>query len=305
MTHQPTIKLNSGFEMPVLGYGTFLSKLGEIGPAVKLALELGYKLIDCAAAYENEKDIGEVFHKVFSEGKIKREDIFITSKLASHNMNPKAMEAALDTTLSELQLQYLDLYLLHQPVPCKSVGGKSVAEHAGYGIADIWRVMEELQHKGKVRSIGVSNFPTILVNEVLCTCKIRPAVNQIERTPYLSQPKHVKFCRDHGICITSYSPLGNPGLVSTSKPHIKPVLEHDIIKNIAANHKKTPAQVLIKWQMQGGFVVIPKSVKFERIKENFDVFDFELSEDDVKSIDGMNQNLRLFDQEWHGVPTFT
>jgi len=287
--------------MPLLGLGTFLSKPGEVTTAIKAALAIGYRHIDCASAYDNQKEIGHALHEVFAEGKIKREDIFITSKLRASYMQPSGIVQQLDETLADLQLSYLDLYLIHQPVAC-TVGN---TPRRGFGLHEVWRVFETIYESGKAKAIGVSNFPTVILNDLLNYAKVVPAVQQIERTPYLTQTVHIKYCLENGIHITAYGALGAPGLMSTRKPNVKPLLNNETVKKIAEKHGKTLAQVLIKWQVQSDIVVIPKSVSPERIKENFGIWDFVLSKEDMEALNGLNENFRHFDQDWHTVPTFT
>jgi len=216
-------------------------------------------------------------------------------------MTPSGIAAKLDETLAELQISYLDLYLLHQPVPCKKEGDKMVPQR-GFGIHEVWRAMEAVNHSGKAKAIGISNFPTIIVNDILNYAKIVPAVQQIELHPYLPQNRHCKFIKDNGITITAYSPLGNPGFIKSDH---KPLIEDPHVKDIAKKYKKSPAQVLIRWQIDLGHVVIPKSIKPERIQENLDVFDFQLEQGEVESLKKLDRNFRGFDQDWHQVPTFT
>jgi len=303
-SHHLTIKLSNGRDIPVFGLGTFLCPPGEVGAAVKKAIEIGYRHIDCAPVYNNEKEIGEALKDVFSAGKVKREDLWITSKLRASAMNPFSVMAAIDKTLADLQLSYLDLYLIHQPVACKPEGSSFVPQR-GFGLQEVWRAMETVCESGKARSIGVSNFPTVLVNDLLNYAKIPPVINQIERHPYLVQDLHIKYCKNNGIQITSYGPLGNPGLVSKNRPGSKSLLSDPVISKIAAKHKKTPAQILIRWHIDTGVTVIPKTTNSERLVENYNIWDFKLDAEDLSEIKGLNENLRHFDQDWHSVPTFT
>jgi len=302
----PAIKLNTGAYMPLVGLGTYLSQAGEVGAAVKFALAAGYRLIDCASVYDNQAEIGKVLQEVFSQGKIRREDIFITSKLNARFMEPKGISAQLEKTLSDLQTTYLDLYLVHQPIPCK-ITDNGVIPHrnVGWGVQDVWREMEKLYQSGKVKAIGTSNFGTAILNDVLCYSKIPPAVQQIERTPFLVQPKHVEFCRKNGIQITAYGSLGAPGFKPTLNPNAPEIMNHTTVVSLAQKYGKTAAQILIRWSVDTGVATIPKSVKEHRVKENFNVWDFKLSEDDVKVLDKLDCNLRLYNQDWHTVPTFT
>jgi len=296
ITKDYKLKLNTGNEIPVIGLGTFLSKPGEIGPAIEAAIDAGYRHIDCAAAYDNEKEIGETLAKIWKAGKVKREEVFITSKLKALNMRPEEIQQQCEKTLKDLQLDYLDLYLVHHPVAVQG-GDKNVPLHAGFGLQDVWRKMEDLYNQKKVKAIGVSNYPTILLNDCLAFAKVKPSVNQIERHPYLTHPGLTEFCKQYKVLITAYSPLGAPGNEDTDESKPK-VIEDETIKKMAQKYHKSEAQLLIRWNIQSGVVTIPKSIKAERIKENFDVFDFEISDEDFKALNKLNEELRYFDQDW-------
>jgi diketogulonate reductase-like aldo/keto reductase len=286
--------------MPLLGLGTFLSKPGEVALAVKAALNLGYRHIDCAEAYDNQKEIGQALSEVWKEGKIKREDVFITSKLRAGKMQPDLVQKQLEQTLEDLQISYLDLYLIHQPVPC---GADKFRR--GVCIQDIWREFEKLHDSGKVKAIGISNFPTVIVNDLLNYARIKPAVNQIERTPYLTQKRHIDFLKSEGIHVTAFGSLGAPGLMGQRKPNVKPLMSNQTVIDIAAKKGKSIAQVLLRWGVQSQTVVIPKSITPARIEENSKVLDWELTNDEMKALDDLNTDYRYFDQDWHGIPTFT
>jgi len=302
-----SVKLNNGNVMPILGYGTFLSKPGEIGDAIKVAVEVGYRLIDCAQVYENEKDIGDALQDLFKRNVVKREDLFITSKLAAGKMHPDDVESAIKETLNNLQCGYLDLYLVHIPIPVEAVDGKIRPRRLnGYGMQDTWRKMEEVCNKGLTKSIGVSNFNVQLLNDCLNYAKIKPTVNQVERHPYLPQNELLQFCRENDIYVTAYGSLGARGLDSRAKKDgLVDLIDSPVISSIAKTHNKTPAQVLLRWSVDSNVICIPKSVTSDRIKQNFEVFDFKLSTNDLEEIGKLgDQELRMFTQEWTGVPCF-
>lgn len=299
-----TITLNNQQKMPVLGLGTWRAEPGVVGAAVEHALmTAGYTHIDGAAIYGNESEIGETYKKVFSSGQVKREDVFITSKLWNTNHHPDHVEAACRKTLQDLQLEYLDLYLVHwgiafahsdvlEPVRDGEVETENVS------LQETWQAMEQLVEKGLVKSIGVSNYTAPMILDLLHYAKIKPVINQIEIHPYNSQQEIVAFCQKHDIQITAYSPLGSHG--EGEKPLTDPV-----VTEIAQVHGKTPAQVLIRWAVQRGLTVIPKSTKPERIDENGSIFDFELSDEEMSNVNDLNRNHRYVDpSEWWGVPYF-
>merc|ERR1712065_106810 len=268
-----TLTLNSGHEMPVLGLGTWLSKPGEVKAAVKTALLAGYRHIDCAAVYENEAEVGEAFEEVFGDeaNGISREDVFVTSKLWSNAHKRDAVRPALEKTLADLKLDYLDLYLVHNPFAIeKDDEGNNHAVFVSVG--ETWGAMEACVEAGLTRSIGVSTIP--------------PAVHQIERHPYLVQKEHTEFVEKHGVVVTNYSPLANPGKYSDGPGRL---LDNPVVVELGNTYSKTAAQILIRWGIDKGAVVIPKSVKESRIKENMDVFDFQLTADDVAAIDALDQ----------------
>jgi diketogulonate reductase-like aldo/keto reductase len=288
--------------MPIVGLGTFLSKPGEVKESGKTALRLGYRHVDCAEVYDNQKEIGEALQEAYAELKISRKDIFITSKLRPIDTDPALVDKNFGETLKDLQTDYVDLYLIHIGAFAINEGGVSKPRR-GVSIEQIWRKLEAIYDSGRAKAIGVSNFPTVLINDLLNYCRIKPAVNQIERHPYLVQRKHVDFCISQGVEITAYAPLGAPGLVGAKED--KPLLSNPVVLEIAKKHNKTAAQVLIRWSIDGKVVVIPKSVKPERVEENWKVWDFKLSEEEMKALDNLDSNQRYFQQDWFGVPLFT
>jgi len=293
-----SLRLNSGYEIPQLGLGTWLSKPGEVGDAVRMALEVGYRHIDCAMAYGNQEEIGHVFRRVFESGKVKREEVFVTSKIwNTFHSYPKATEAV-DIMLKELQLSYLDLVLIHWPhgfhegegyFP-KDDNGKIM--YAATDYVETWRALEDAVKAGKVRSIGLSNFNVRQIERIMQHGGVRPAVLQVEAHPYFQQRPLVDWCTKNGIVVTVYSPLANNAHV-TRKEGQPNLLEDKTMLDLAKKHHKTPAQIALRWAVQRGTVAIPKSIKRNRLEENFHVWDFQLSDDEMKSMDRLERHLRI------------
>jgi len=299
-TAVPNVKLYNGHEMPIFGLGTWKSSPGQVGQAVEDAIDIGYRHIDCAYIYQNENEVGAALKKKIDSGAVSRDQLFITSKLWNCYHSPELVEPALRKTLELLGLEYLDLYLIHWPIGFANTGdlfpvdadNKCMFKKVDH--LETWKAMEKCVELGLVRSIGLSNFNSKQTQHVLDGCKIKPAVNQVECHPYLNQTKLIKFCQDNGIAITAYSPLGSPDR-PWAKPEDPALLQDPKLLAIAANHNKSCAQLLIRYQIQRGVIVIPKSVTKSRIAENFDVFNFELSEEDIKVIDAMDCNGRFCD----------
>lgn len=259
------VKLNNGVEMPWLGLGVFRSEEGEeVENAVKTALQYGYRSIDTAAIYQNERGVG----KAIKESGLKREDIFLTTKVWNTEQGYKTTLAAFDRSLEKLQTGYLDLYLIHWPKGKRSV--------------DTWKALEELYEKGKIRAIGVSNFLVHHLEEFITQCRILPAVNQVEFHPELIQPELLKYCQKKGIQLEAWSPI--------MKGRVNEIRE---IQEISDKYGKTPVQVVLRWDIQKGVVTIPKSVRQERIISNAQIFDFELSDEDMTKIDSLDKNKRI------------
>ncbi len=260
------IKLNNGIEMPLLGLGVLrLKEGGEVERAVQTALENGYRLIDNAAIYHNEKGVG----KGIRASGVPREELFLSSKIANDQQGYHGTFKAFQRSLDWLQTDYLDLYLIHWPQAELSL--------------ETWKAMEELYEKGKVRAIGVSNFWLHHLEFFLPKVNIMPAVNQVEFHPELTQPELLEYCKLHNIQVEAWSP------VMQGK-----VLKLPVVQKIAKKHGKTPVQVVLRWDLQKGVVTIPRSGKPKEIIENAKIFDFELSEEDVAEIDSLNRNKKIF-----------
>jgi aldehyde reductase len=294
-----SIKLNSGYEIPVLGLGTWLSKPGEVGRAVIEAFDIGYRHFDCARIYQNEAEIGQSLSEILSKGKAKREELFITSKVWNTFHSYQKAGECIDASLKDLQLSYLDMCLIHWPMGFFEGGDlfpKDKNEKLMYSdvdFLDTWKALEDAVTAGKVKSIGLSNFNKDQIERVLKACRIKPSNLQIECHPYFPQRDLIKFCHDNGIAVTAYSPLANNANTFSRKEDSPNLLSEPVLAEIGQKHSKTPAQVIIRWALQRNTIVIPKSVSKNRLQENFDVFNFNLSEQEMTKVDNLNRNWRM------------
>jgi 2,5-diketo-D-gluconate reductase A len=261
----PTLTLNNGVEIPQLGFGVFQIKPEDTVKATTSALEIGYRHIDTAQMYGNEREVGLAVR----ESGIPREDVFVTSKLNNNRLERDDILRAFDQTMSDLGFDYLDLFLIHWPLP---------------GVGDYletWKAMERMLEGGKVRAIGVSNFKQHHLDRLLDATSVVPAVNQIEIHPYLTQDDLRQYDREHGIATEAWSPIAQGG-----------VLKDPVLVRIAERVGRSTAQVTLRWHLQRGDIVFPKSVKRERMQENFELFDFELTDADMRDITALNRDER-------------
>jgi diketogulonate reductase-like aldo/keto reductase len=250
-------------EIPKIGFGTWKIKRQDCVDAVESALKVGYRHIDTAQIYGNQKYVGQAI----KNSNLPRSEIFVTTKIWNHNLGEKLFERSLDRSLKKLQTDYVDLLLIHYPV----TKTRSAA----------WTRMEAAHKSGKARHIGVSNYTIKHLQELLDECEIKPYVNQVELHVFLQQPKLLKFCADNDILVEAYSPLAHGH-----------GMDNQVLNEVAKKHSKTTAQIMIRWCLDKGLIPLPKSTNPDRIKQNFDVFDFTLDKEDMKKIESLEENLR-------------
>jgi len=300
----PTVRLNNGLEMPVIGLGTYSNQVkdGECERAVRDAVDAGYRHFDTAYFYGTEKEVGNGIRSKIAEGAIRREDVFVVTKLWSTFHRPDQVAKAFQKSFENLNLTYIDLYLIHFPLAYKqehkdgsgripqslddvklfpTVNGQPVYDSIDY--VDTWRAMEDLLRTGYVRSIGVSNFDISQMERLLSQSSVKPVTNQVECHPNLDQLPLIKYCNDRNITVTAYSPLGRPYLGTNNL-----AINDPKVQAIAAAHYKTPAQVVLRYSYQNGAIVIPKSTNRQRIYENFNIFDFTLTPEEMNVLHGFN-----------------
>jgi len=277
MDRNSTYELSNGVKIPVLGFGTWQSADGdEAYNAVLTALRAGYRHIDTAAAYENEESVGKAINDFMKESGVSRKDLFVTTKLWNGDHGRTLTEKAIDESLSKLGLDYLDLYLIHWPNPLK------FRDCWAEKNAESWKEMEDAVKDGKIRAIGLSNFWEHHIEALLKTASIKPVVNQIKICPGQSQKKLVEYSKKLGMVVEGYSPLGTGAIFS-----------NEFMKSLSEKYKRSIAQICIRWSIQSGCVPLPKSVTESRIKENLNVFDFELDAEDIEKIANLKCDIKL------------
>lgn len=298
-------------QMPAVGFGLWKIPRDDTADMVFNAIKAGYRHLDSAADYGNEKQAGEGIRRALAEGLCTRQDLWITSKLWNTFHSPQHVREACEKTLSDLGLDYLDLYLIHFPIALSYVPIAKryppewifdpQAEHPEMVVdpvplADTWRAMEKLVPSGLVRNIGVCNYNSALLHDLMAYASIKPAMLQIEAHPYLTQQRLIRLAHHYDIAVTAFSPLGAGSYVELSMASDQDsVLQQPVVKDIASRVQRTPAQVVLRWGVQRGTSVIPKTSRAARLVENLSVFDFALSDEDMAAISALNQNRRFND----------
>uniref|UniRef100_A0A8C3TAN5 NADP-dependent oxidoreductase domain-containing protein n=2 Tax=Chelydra serpentina TaxID=8475 RepID=A0A8C3TAN5_CHESE len=297
------IKMNDGNKIPAVGFGTYSPdavQKSKCEEATKVAIEVGFRHIDGAFVYGTEEEVGRAIHEKIEDGTVKREDIFYTGKLGSTFHRPELVRSCLEQSLKKLKFDYLDLFIIHIPVSLKPGPDLSPMDENGKLIFDIvdlrqtWEAMEACKDAGLVKSIGVSNFNRRQLEMILNKpgLKYKPVLNQVECHPYLNQSKLLTFCKSKDILLEAYCALGSQRDKMWIDQSTPVLLEDPVLGAIAKKYNQSPALVALRYQLQRGIVVLFKSFTRKRIEENFQVFDFQLSEEDMKTIDGLNKNLR-------------
>ncbi len=292
------IQFENSDQMPILGIGTWKSTPGEVYMAIKEALRLGYRHVDCASIYGNEAEVGQALTESINEGVVTRDQLWITSKLWNNAHAPENLQSALEKTLSDLQVETIDLYLIHWPVVLREEvlfheSAKDLIALDMLPISKTWQTLELMVEKGLCGHLGVSNFSITKLRKLLKFARLKPEVNQIELHPYLQQPAMLQFCKSNSIHITAYAPLGSADRPSRLKVKGEPVLIEDpTISIIAEHHNLTPAQVLISWAIHRQTAVIPKSVNSSRLKENLNAGEVSLTQADMQEIAKLDRNRR-------------
>ncbi|HUR58028.1 MAG TPA: aldo/keto reductase [Opitutaceae bacterium] len=307
----PALTLADGGQFPAVGLGLWKMPKPQAPGLVQEAIRAGYRHLDCACDYGNEPEVGVGLKAALKAGLCRREDVWVTSKLWNTYHEPKHVRAACERSLRDLQLDVLDLYLVHFPIALAFVpfdvryppewfhdpkAAKPAMKTIDVPYAETWAAMEELQRAGLVKRIGVCNLSISLLRDLLAGCSIRPVVHQMEMHPYLAQPRQLRFCQQEKIAVTAFSPLGAPSYLplGMAKP-AENVLTDPVITRIASSHRRTPAQIALRWGVQRGCAVIPKTQTPARFAENIAIFDFALTADEMSAVDALDRNRRFND----------
>ncbi|MBL8818225.1 MAG: aldo/keto reductase [Planctomyces sp.] len=314
------LNLKWGAKLPKVGFGFWKVEKERTAEVCRQAIEVGYRHLDCACDYGNEAEVGQGIRAAIKDRLIEREDLWITSKLWNTYHAAEHVRPALERSLSDLGLDYIDLYLIHFPLATKYVAfekryppgwftdpnaARPLVEEVKVSIRETWQAMEELAKIGLIKQIGICNFGTSLLRDLLSWCHIRPTVLQVETHPYLTQQKLLRYCQQERIAYTSFSPLGaqsyySLGMAAPSEA----VLQNPVVTEISNAVGKTAAQVVLRWGVQRGTSVIPKTSNRERMKENINIFDFELTSDQMLAIDALDQGRRFNDPGHFGEAAF-
>jgi len=296
----PGVKLNNGISIPIVGLGTWQAPPdGSLYRAVRGAIDNGYCHIDCAYFYQNEEEVGKAINDAIKEGKVKREDLYIVSKLWLTFFRRDRVQICVKKILANLQTPYLDLCLMHYPISFGDsdtdlipTGPDNKVIDGKVDYVEAWQGLEDCVKAGLVKSIGISNFNSLQIERLLKMATIKPVTNQVECHPYLAQKKLLKFCTDRGITLTAYSPLGNPGSQVNPALDKDKIMKDPVVNHLAQKYKKDVGQILLKFQAQRGIIVIPKSISVDRIRTNIQIFDFELTPEEVKELEALDRNYR-------------
>ncbi|AGO13444.1 AaceriACL107Cp [[Ashbya] aceris (nom. inval.)] len=322
-----TVKLNNGAEMPLVGLGCWKIPNEVAAEQVYEAIKLGYRLLDGAEDYANEREVGQGIRRAIDEGVVRREELFVVSKLWNNYHHPDNVRKALQRTLSDLGLDYLDMFYIHFPLAFEFVPMEeryppglytgAADEKAGrlaqepVPLIETYRALEQLVDEGLIRAIGLSNFQGCLVQDLLRGCRIRPAALQIEHHPYLTQERLVQYAKSEGLAVVGYSSLGPQSFLELGNKTAQgatPLLQHEVVCRIAERHSSTPAEVLLHWATQRDIAVIPKSSRKERLATNLRVDEaITLTDDELRELSSLNCNMRFNDPwDWcdQPLPTF-